>query len=451
MNIKLKLSFQFTLLVTVILFFFSLLVYYFSYTSQLSKFRQNLYDSARNTATLLINVQEVDTSLLRKIQHSTTSWEREEMAVTDSLLKPIYRTNIQYLTDSARLTKFVLNDLKYFSIRDKDGVFYKHVYENRPYYVYAMAYDKSRYDNLLSLRKVLFLSILSSICLSVLLSYLFARRAIKPVIQIIKSVKEINSRKLSSRLDEGNSRDELAQLSMTFNQMLSDLEIAFKNQEDFVSNASHELRTPLSVMIGESEYILSHKNSEEEYIKHISDTTRDLKKINELLNNLLILAQIGNNNTITLNEIRIDEVVFNSISQVKAKFPGRRIIPRILYPENEKSLIVKGNEGLLIIAFQNILDNACKFSNDDVFIDFMLNDNFIRIIFTDTGLGIPSDELERIYRPFTRASNVKFIGGFGIGLSLVSKILELHNAVMTVRSRINEGTSIEVQFTHQPE
>lgn len=80
------------------------------------------------------------------------------------------------------------------------------------------------------------------------------KKAIKPISQIIKNVQEINSLKLDKRLDEGNRKDELAQLAITFNEMLSNLEIAFKNQEDFVSNASHELRTPLTVMIGETDY-----------------------------------------------------------------------------------------------------------------------------------------------------------------------------------------------------
>ncbi len=446
MNIKLKLSLQFSFIATGIILFFSLLVYYFSYSSQLSKFRQNLHDSAKNTATLLINVVEVDSSLLQKIQRSTISGEREEMALTDSSFRLVYGNNIQYLTDSSRMANYSNGNLNYFSIWDKDGVFYKHIYENKTYYVYAMAYDRSRIENLRELRKVLLWSILFSIWLSVLLSYFFASRAIKPVSQIINSVKNINSRKLSSRIDEGNKKDELAQLSMTFNQLLSDLEIAFKNQEDFVSNASHELRTPLTVMIGESDYILTHKSSEEEYLKHISETNSGLKEINELINNLLELAQIGRNSSISLTLVRIDEIVYNSISQVKIKYPGRKIIPKISYPESENDLLIKGNEGLLTIAFKNLFDNAFKFSNADVTTEFVLTDNHIKIIISDKGIGIPSNEIEQISRPFSRASNVKFIGGFGIGLSLVSKIFELHKAVMKINSRVGEGTGIEISF-----
>jgi signal transduction histidine kinase len=446
MNIKIRLAIQFTLIVAGILLFFSLLVYYFSYTSQLAKFRQNLLDTAKNTATLLINVAEVDSSLLKKIQQSTISWEREELVLTDSAFNLIYGNNIEYLSDNTTLINYANDDLNYFSISDKEGVFYKHIYDNLTYYVYAMAFDKSRIENLSELRKILFWSILFSIWLSVLFSYFFARRAIKPISRIIKNVKEINSLKLSNRLDEGDKKDEIDQLAITFNEMLSDLEIAFKNQEDFVSNASHELRTPLTVMIGESDYILSHEKNKEDLLNHISGINTDLKKLNSLLNNLLELAQINRDKNIVFSEVRIDEIVFNSIYQVKIKYEGRKILPKIHYPESANDLIVNGNEGLLTIAFKNILDNACKFSNDDVVVEFIITDNYINVIISDSGIGIPSNELETIYRPFSRASNAKFIGGFGIGLALVTRIFELHKAVMEIESKVNEGTSMDILF-----
>jgi len=446
MNIKIRLALQFTLIVMGILLFFSALVYYFSYSSQLAKFRQNLLDSARNTAILLIDVAEVDSLLLKKIQQSTISREREELVLTDSAFKLIYGNNIEYLTDSTTLINNANDDLNYFSISDKDGVCYKHKSGNRSYYVYAMAIDKSRIENLSELRNILLWSNLFSVWLSVLFSYFFAKRAIKPIAQIIKSVKEINSLKLNNRLDEGDKKDEIAQLAITFNEMLSDLEIAFRNQEDFVSNASHELRTPLTVMIGESDYILSNERNKEDYLTHLSGINTDLKKLNSLLTNLLELAQINRNKIIDFLKVRIDEIIFNAVYQVKTKFPGRRIVPKILYPESEDDLLIYGNEGLLTIAFQNLLDNACKFSNDDISVEIEIADNNINVIIADKGIGIPTNELMTIYRPFSRASNAKFIGGFGIGLSLVSKILELHKAVMETRSEVNEGTRIEIVF-----
>jgi len=446
MNIKIRLSFQFTLIVAGILLFFSVLVYYFSYTSQLAKFRQNLLDSAKNTATLLINVVEVDSSLLKKIQQSTILWEKEELAITDSAFNLVYSNNIQYLSNNATLVNSSNSNLNYFSVADKDGVYYKHIYDNHIYRVFIMASDKSRTENLTELRKILFWSILFSIWLSVLFSYLFSKKAIKPISQVIKSVKEINSLRLSNRLNEGDRKDEIDQLSVTFNEMLSDLEIAFKNQEDFVSNASHELRTPLTVMIGESDYFLSRELQREEYIDHISGLISDLKELNALLNSLLELAQINRDKSVVFSNVRIDEIVYNAIHLVKIKYQGRKIVPKIQYPENGNELIINGNSGMLEIAFKNLLDNACKFSNEDVGVEFVISDNIIIIAITDKGIGIPYNEIESIYKPFKRASNVKYIGGFGIGLALVSKIMELHQAVINIKSKMNEGTRIEILF-----
>ncbi|MCU0461728.1 MAG: ATP-binding protein [Bacteroidales bacterium] len=446
MKIKAKLSFQFTLIVAGILLFFSVLVYYFSYSSQHAKFRQNLLDSAKNTATLLINVAEVDSSLLKKIQQSTISWEDEELAITDSALNLLYSNNIQYLSDTRILARNIIGNLNYFSIADKEGVFYKHFYNDRIFNVFIMASDISRSENLSELRKILFWSILFSVWLSVLLSYLFSRKAIKPISQIIKNVKEINSLKLNKRLNEGNKKDEIAQLAITFNEMLTNLEIAFKNQEDFVSNASHELRTPLTVMISESDYFLSRERNRNDYINHISGLVNDLKKLNALINSLLELAQINKDIDFVFSDIRIDEVVFNAIHEVKTKYHGRRIVPKIHYPDIGNELLINGNSGMLEIAFKNLLDNACKFSNNDVSVEFILSEWFIDIIIADKGIGIPTDEVKSIHKPFKRASNAKFIGGFGIGLSLVSKILELHKAVLSIDSIMNKGTRFEIRF-----
>ena len=446
MYIKTKLAFEFTLIVVGILLFFSALVYYFSYTSQHSRFADNLMKRAKNTAILLINVPEVDSVLLKKIQQSTFNWAEEEIVVTDSELHILYNNNINYLTTEVINQNAIKGDNYRFSFSEKDGICYKHVFNNQTYTVIVMARDKNRKENLSELREILLWSIFFSIWLSVLLSYLFAKKAIQPISHIIKSVKDINSSRLSNRLDEGNKKDEIAQLALTFNQMLSNLEISFKSQEDFVANASHELRTPLSVIIVESDYILNKEHSHEEYKKHIANMVSDLKKLNAQLTSLLELAQLNQDKSIQLSATRIDEIVFNAIRQVKAKYTDRKIIPVILYPENENKLLVNGNGGMLVIAFQNLIENACKFSDDDVIIEFSILDESIRIILTDKGIGIPTDEIDNIYKPFNRASNVRYKGGFGIGLSLVAKIFELHDVEFNVHSTENKGTRFEIIF-----
>ncbi|MBK7029299.1 MAG: hypothetical protein IPH45_08825 [Bacteroidales bacterium] len=98
LNLKLKLSLQFTLTVVGILLFFSFLVYYFSYSSQRNKFRENLLKRAKNTAILYSNFTEIDTVLLKRIHQSTLSWHNEEIFIADADLNRLYGYNINYLT-----------------------------------------------------------------------------------------------------------------------------------------------------------------------------------------------------------------------------------------------------------------------------------------------------------------------------------------------------------------
>lgn len=446
MKIKTRLSVQFTLIVAVSLLFFSALVYYFYYSSELNKFRQNLLDRAKNTAILLIDVSEVDSTLLKKIHQTTISWEREEILLTDSADRIIYSNNLEYLRDRDPAPELGTGEHEYYSINEKDGVFYSHTFNNRHYNVFVMAFDVSRNANLKELREILLWSILFSIWLSVLFSYFFSRKAIKPIAEIIRSMKEINSRRLNKRLDEGKGKDEIDQLAITFNEMLTNLEISFRNQEDFVSNASHELRTPFTIMTGETDYILSRERTTEEYVQHLRRLSADLKNLNGLLSNLLELAQVNRDKGLVFRQVRIDDIVYNAISQVRDRYPSRKIIPEIYYPADDRPLSVEGNGGLLTIALRNLIDNACKFSGDDVRITCFSENGKVLISIIDTGIGIPEEELDVVTTPFKRASNAKYIGGFGIGLSLVSRIFQLHNVKFEIKRDGDKGTRVEIEF-----
>jgi two-component system, OmpR family, sensor histidine kinase ArlS len=101
---------------------------------------------------------------------------------------------------------------------------------------------------------------------------------------------------------------------------------------------------------------------------------------------------------------------------------------------------------LLEIALKNLIDNACKFSSDEVEVKALIKDKTINIQVIDHGIGIPPNEIGNIFKPFKRGANVKYIAGFGVGLSIVAKIIALHNAEIKVSSIENESTSFELLF-----
>lgn len=446
MNIKVRLSFQFMLIAATVLVFFALLVYYFTFTTNREKFRNNLLNRAKNTAIMLIDVKEVDSTLLKKIHQSTISWQSEEIAVTDTNLRIIYSNNINDLSNNVFRSNISRDNHAYFTLAGKDGVFYRHVYKNKTVYTFVLAYDKARAVFLKELIQILFWSILFSLWLSVLFSYIFSKKAIKPISDIIDSVKAINSSNLGKRLHEGNRKDEIEQLAMTFNEMLFNLEIAFKNQQEFVSNASHELKTPVSVMIAESDYFLNNKHSDEEYRTHLSEMIIDLKKFNTYINSLLDLAQTNAGKSILFKEERLDEILYDAVHEIKNRYHNRKIVTKIHFPENDNGLSIEGHPGLLVIAIKNIIDNACKFSDEDVTVDLKPADGTIKLTISDSGIGIPLNEINDVFKPFNRASNARFKSGFGIGLSLVFKIMEIHHVEMEVFSEENKGTRFELTF-----
>jgi signal transduction histidine kinase len=161
---------------------------------------------------------------------------------------------------------------------------------------------------------------------------------------------------------------------------------------------------------------------------------------------LLELAHLSGHNNIEMTDLRIDELIFNAIQSTKSKYPGRRIMPKIEYPDNENDLIVYGNQGLLDIALKNLFENACKFSTGDVEVKISMIDQAISVCITDHGVGIPEDQIGNIFNAFNRSSNVKYIGGFGIGLSIVARIMKLHSIEIKVTSLVDQGTNFELLF-----
>ncbi len=447
MNIKLKLSLQFTLIVIGILVFFAALVYYFSYNTHVSKYHSYLEETAKNSAILLINVVEVDSALLKKIHQSTVTGEREEVVITDSAFRVLYRNRAELLTPQFIRSKVTGGLRGFYALKDKDGIFYRHVYNNRTYFVFVMGYDRMRHENLPELLQTLVWSILISAVLAVYLSYIFSRRAISPISRLVSSIKNISAKRLNTRLEEGNRKDEIAQLAMSFNEMLSELETAFRNQEEFISNASHELRTPFSVMLMETEYMLNKDRQAEEYREHLHKLSDDIRKLNGLVNSLLEMAQLNRSPELLKHTLRIDEIVFESVKQTKQRYPSRKIVSRINYPDHNSDLLVQGHAGLLQIAFNNVLGNACKFSDNDILVEFVITDKEITVSVTDTGIGIPSNQISKVVNAFTRGSNAKFKSGFGIGLSLVHKILEMHRVHYRIESDEDKGTIVKMTFT----
>ncbi|MGE0560588.1 MAG: ATP-binding protein [Flavobacteriales bacterium] len=452
LNIKTKLTLQFTIIVSWILILFSVSVYYFSATYRITEFYSRLENKALSTARLLVDVKEVDHDLLKIIDKNTNvSLYEEKVMIFDFNNKLIYNSsdenNLKITTE--RLNQIRLEgELRFLDKKHEVlGLLYTDKYDRLV--VIASAFDIYGRNKLANLKWILIMGFLVSIILTLFIGKIYAGRALKPMSNVVNQVEKITISSLSLRVDEGNGTDEISQLAITFNKMLERLGSAFEMQKSFVSNASHELRTPLTSITGQIEVTLMKTRNEHEYKEILKSVLEDIKNLNELSNGLLDMAKASSDiSAISLHNIRIDEMFWTA----RAELIHRRKEYKILIEfkstiDDDDSLVVFGNEHLLKTAVINLMDNACKYSNDKaVEIHLSVNNSLFSAEFIDKGIGIDYSDLQKVFEPFYRSQNSKNIAGSGLGLSLTKKIIEIHNGNVTIDSIINVGTIVKISL-----
>jgi signal transduction histidine kinase len=454
MNIRYKLSIQFTAIVLSILVLFSSAIYFISANYRKKDFTTRLEEKALTTAKLLIEVKEVDSTLLKIIDKNTLNvLEDEKVLIYDNKNNLIYKnTDSTFRTkDLGLLTNIKSKKKVYFTESKTEYVGIVFSYATKEYIVIASAYDKYGLKELKDLRLILITGLFISFLLTLFAGLYFSDRAMKPILNVIKQVNNISASKLNTRVDEGNGTDEIARLAITFNKMLERLELAFENQRQFVSNVSHELRTPLTSLTGQLEVTLMKKRQTDEYEIILNSLLEDIKTLNSLSNGLLELAHSNIDiHAFKTSNLRIDEILLQSQTDLLKR--NNNYIITIDFdelPDDFQKLVVCANDNLLKIAFTNIMDNACKFSEiKEVDIKIAFSTDFIIIKFIDNGIGIPTEELDSIFEPFYRASNSKTKFGHGIGLSLVKKIIELHNGTLKINSKVDIGTQLTISLPY---
>ncbi|MFA6247351.1 MAG: HAMP domain-containing sensor histidine kinase [Mucilaginibacter sp.] len=320
---------------------------------------------------------------------------------------------------------------------------------NEKYIVIVTATDPYGFKELEQLKRVLIIIFIVSIILTYVAGKIFSYYTIQPVRGIIKSVKNITANNLHMRLDDVTGKDEIAELVLTFNNMLTRLETAFETQNNFVSNASHELRTPLTIISGETQLLLKGNKVTDEGRASAKNILAEAEKLGHILAALLGLAQTGfDGKKQNWQRIRIDELVIGVADSVK-KIDRESVIDIDFsaLPDDERLLYTEGNINLLQLAISNIVLNACKYSNNrPVNVQVTASNGRILIKVTDKGIGIPEHEQQHIFEPFFRASNTSDFQGHGIGLPLTLNIIRLHKGTIGIRSEEQVGTEIQISL-----
>ncbi|MCO5951185.1 HAMP domain-containing sensor histidine kinase [Mucilaginibacter flavidus] len=454
MTIRNRLTFLFTEIIAALLLAFALVVYFSFSESREEEYYNSLSHTAITKANLLLDAK-VQPGVLQLIyKHSPNAQFQEEVAIYDTSFHLLYHDAVEI--DKVKETRQMIDEIVakkritfYQGEMQVVGIFYHH--NGKDYVITSAANDQNGYAKLRNLKITLLIAFFVSIIFIYIAGHIFSSKALKPVSDMVDKVEEITATNLDLRIKEGNGKDEIAELAVTFNAMLDRLEKSFDAQKEFVSNISHELRTPLTAMLTELQVTAEKDRSNEYYRDAIYHAISDAQKLVRLSNSLLDLAKANYDHTeIGFKELRLDELILDARNDALHDQPGCRI--NIIFEkeiEDDDFISVMGNEYLLKVAFINLMENGCKFSADKeaaVAITYFKEKTILR--FQDHGIGMDVEEMPHIFTAFYRGSNQQFAGGNGIGLSLTKKIIELHKGTITVSSQRNEGTTFTVELPH---
>ena len=451
MQIRQKLTYQFVSIVVVILILFSVSVYYFSANYRTESFYSRLKSRAISVANLLIDIDEVDSVLLRKIEKDNPlSLPYEKIILYNNQNEVLFSTdNDHTLTITPKILDNIrLNEEIHFQQGDYEicGILYTS--KNNRFEVVASAIDTFGLNKLVNLRNILLIGFGICIIIISITGSIYSKRALRPISKVIREVNDISASSMNLRVDEGNKKDEIAKLAETFNNMLNRLVSAFDVQKSFIANASHELRTPLTAISGQLEVLLLQERSPEFYKKNIISVLDDVKTLKLIANRLLLLMQASaESSEAAFNNIRVDELLWQTRNDIVKTNNSYQIIITFNPELDENLLTISGNEQLIRSALFNLMDNGCKYSLDHKTEVYLTTQNRqLTIIFTDKGIGISSYDLQFVFEPFYRGKNTEHIKGHGIGLSLVHKIMQLHKGAIHIESELKNGTIVTISF-----
>ena len=280
------------------------------------------------------------------------------------------------------------------------------------------------------------------------LTRFIAGESIKPIDDVITTAEKITKTNLTQRIPLPHNQDELHRLSATINALLDRLQDAFQREQQFTADASHELNTPLSVVKGTLEVLLRKPRAIEHYEARVQFCLIELNRMRRIIDKLLVLALYeGNKISPNIEEIILPELIDDVLARMRTVTLEKNISITVQKSDNEK---VAADPAMLEMIFENILSNSIKYSpvSSAITIAIEHNGSDITCSIADQGIGIPEQNMPKIFDRFYRVDESRNSknGGVGVGLSIVKKLADLQQITVGVNSKPNIGTTFMLTF-----
>ncbi|GAA4827498.1 HAMP domain-containing sensor histidine kinase [Paenibacillus vulneris] len=281
-----------------------------------------------------------------------------------------------------------------------------------------------------------------SVTVSLLASFFFSRIPLAPIRQVIFAAEELAKGNFNVRIHLRGPK-ELRNLNRSFNHMAEELGSLEMLRTDFVNNFSHEFKTPIVSLRGFAKLLKRQNLSTEEREEYLDIIISESERLAELATNVLNLSKIENHTILTEKELfNVTEQIRHAVVLMDQKWAEKNIN----YQFDSTEVMIHANEELLSQVWINLLDNAVKFSPQDSEIHIQIFDTAgqVFVLICDKGPGIPLEKQKYVFDKFYQGDESHSTSGFGLGLSISQKVVNLHGGTIRVAKSDASGTVFEV-------
>jgi len=319
------------------------------------------------------------------------------------------------------------------------------------YYLRMADYTNKITDNFKKLTFEIFIYISFFLIIAFISTYFISIKIQRETDSILYFLKEITNKKKPIFL-QSNYTFEFYKIAKLLNKVAKKLSkkdeikakhtakltLANRQKDDIISAISHEFKNPIAIISGYSQTLIEDENlSPTLKIKFLNKILSNSNKMSQIVDKLRLTLKLqDSNHKLVLNKVSIKKIVENSISDLKIKYKNREI--KVLGVDKE----INADEILIGIAISNLIENALKYSQEDVIIE--INENSISI--RDKGIGISQENLENIFKKYYRATSNNWNNSLGLGLFIVKSILNVHNFKLEINSKIGNGSTFKIYY-----
>jgi len=280
-----------------------------------------------------------------------------------------------------------------------------------------------------------------------------ARKSLRLIDDITQTAQEIDANNLSQRFEVHTAGDELDGLTSTLNEMIARLEGSLRQIRQFTSDVSHELRTPLTVIRGQTEVILRKERTTEEYHQVLESNLEEMEWMSRIVDNLLTLSRADAGQLqIEIRPVQLKQLVVEAYEECSLLAEEKNLSVSL---DKIEEALVYGDEMWLRQVLWNLIDNAVKYTPEGgkIWLSLEVEGGYAKLTVRDTGIGIPEEDLPRIFDRFYRVDKARSreMGGSGLGLNIMKWIVNAHKGRIEVTSRLGEGSCFTIWLDEVPE